>query len=270
LPKLAANLSLMFREVNFLERFAAAADAGFSGVECQFPYDHDAADVRARLQDHGLTQVLLNLPAGNWGAGERGIACHPDRINDFKASVDQAIRYANQLDCKNVHALAGITPQGVDGERLRATYVENLKYATERLSDEDITLLIEPINTRDIPGYYLRGTEQALDLMTEVGSDNIALQYDIYHMHIMEGDLALTIEQNLGRIAHIQLADDPGRHEPGTGNIAYALLLPFLDEIGYSGWVGCEYMPVAATLDGLGWADAYLKNDHIRGGLSNG
>lgn len=259
MPRLAANLTMMFNEVDFLDRFEAAAKAGFKGVEYLFPYDFSAHELKSRLDKFGLTQILHNLPAGDWAAGERGIACHPDRVEEFKSGVDQAITYATALGCAQVNCLIGIPPQGVDADTLKKTVVDNLTYAAEKLKTAGITLLIEQINTRDIPGFYLSGTEQALDLIKATGSDNIKVQYDIYHMQIMEGDLAPTMEKHLASIQHIQLADNPGRGEPGTGEINYPFLFSFLDKIGYEGWIGCEYKPKTTTQDGLGWADAYLK-----------
>jgi hydroxypyruvate isomerase len=253
MPKFAANLTMLFNEVGFLDRFAAARRAGFAGVEYLFPYDHDAAEIRARLDEHGLTQVLHNLPAGNWGAGERGIACHPDRVAEFDDGVARAVQYAAALGCTQLNCLAGIAPTGVDPGRARAVFVGNLRGAARRLQDAGIRLLIEPINTRDIPGFFLRTTAQALEIIDEVGSDNLFLQYDVYHMQIMEGDLATTLQKNVARIAHVQIADNPGRHEPGTGEINYDFLFDFLDRIGYPGWIGCEYKPTAATEAGLGW-----------------
>jgi hydroxypyruvate isomerase len=253
MPKFAANLTMLFNEVGFLDRFAAARRAGFAGVEYLFPYDHDAAEIRARLDEHGLTQVLHNLPAGNWGAGERGIACHPDRVAEFDDGVARAVQYAAALGCTQLNCLAGIAPAGLDPGRGRAALVGNLRGAARRLQDAGIRLLIEPINTRDIPGFFLRTTAQALEIIDEVGSDNLFLQYDVYHMQIMEGDLATTLQKNLARIAHVQIADNPGRHEPGTGEINYDFLFDFLDRIGYPGWIGCEYKPTAATEAGLGW-----------------
>lgn len=241
-----------------MDRFAAAAEAGFKGVEYLFPYDFDKDEIAAALKANGLTQVLHNLPAGDWGAGERGIACHPDRVEEFKAGVDQAIEYATTLGCKQINCLAGIAPEGVDEETLRKTFVSNLAYAAEKLGEHGIRLLIEPINTINIPGFYLNYTQQALDIIAETGSDNIRVQYDIYHMQIMEGDLARTMENNLAMIPHIQLADNPGRHEPGTGEINYPFLFDFLDKIGYTGWIGCEYAPAAGTKEGLGWITPYL------------
>ncbi|MCR4378597.1 MAG: hydroxypyruvate isomerase [Rhodospirillales bacterium] len=259
MPRFAANLSMLFNEVAFLERFEAAAGAGFKGVECQFPYDFEASEIKARLQHWGLTQVLHNLPVGNWAAGERGIACHPDRVEEFKIGVDQAIAYATELGCSQVNCLAGIAPKGVGADRVRATFVENLKFAADKLKDAGIRLLIEAINTRDIPGFYLCGTEQALDVIRETGSDNIRVQYDVYHMQIMEGDVAHGLEKNITMIQHIQVADNPGRGEPGTGEIDFLYLFKLLDQIGYAGWIGCEYKPVTTTMEGLGWAEQYLK-----------
>ncbi len=255
MPKFAANLSMLFTEEDFLDRFQAAAEAGFKGVEYLFPYDYSAAELKARLDEHGLTQVLHNLPAGDWGAGERGIACHPDRVEEFRAGVEKAIDYATVLGCKQVNCLAGIQPQGVSLEQARRTLVENLRYAADKLEAAGILLLAEPINTRDIPGFFLNRTEQALAIFDEVGSPNLKLQYDIYHMQIMEGDLAPTIEKHLDRIAHVQLADNPGRHEPGTGEIHYPFLFAHLDRLGYDGWIGCEYKPATTTQEGLGWLD---------------
>lgn len=255
MPRFAANLSMLFTEEDFLDRFKAAADAGFKGVEYLFPYDYPAADIRQRLDDFGLTQVLFNLPAGDWAAGERGIACHPDRVEEFRVGVDRAIDYAKVLGNTQVNCLAGIQPEGVSDAEARRTLVENLRFAADRLADAGILLIAEPINTRDIPGFFLNRTEQALALFDEVGSRNLKLQYDIYHMQIMEGDLAPTIEKHLDRIAHVQLADNPGRHEPGTGEINYPFLFAHLDRLGYDGWIGCEYKPKAGTQEGLGWLD---------------
>ncbi|CAH1045139.1 hydroxypyruvate isomerase [Halomonas sp. TD01] len=255
MAKFAANLSMLFTEVDFLDRFEAAAKAGFKGVEYLFPYDYAAADIKQRLDANGLTQVLHNLPAGDWGAGERGIACHPDRVEEFRAGVDKAIDYATALECKQVNCLAGIKPEGVSDAEAHRTLVENLRYAAEKLKAAGILLLAEPINTRDIPGFFLNRTEQALALFDEVGSDNLKLQYDIYHMQIMEGDLAPTIEKHFARVAHVQLADNPGRHEPGTGEINYPFLFSHLQQLGYDGWIGCEYKPKTTTVEGLGWLD---------------
>ncbi|MBJ9977763.1 hydroxypyruvate isomerase [Pseudomonas sp. S75] len=253
MPRFAANLSMLFTEQDFLARFKAAADAGFSGVEYLFPYDFGASDIKRELDAHGLTQVLFNLPAGDWAAGERGITCLPERVEEFRAGVDKAIEYAKVLGNTQVNALAGIRPQGVDDARIRQTFVDNLRYAAQKLEGAGIRLVMEMINTRDIPGFYLNTTEQALAIQAEVGSANLFLQYDIYHMQIMEGDLARTLEAHLGLINHVQLADNPGRHEPGTGEINYRFLFEHLDRIGYKGWIGAEYKPKGTTEAGLGW-----------------
>jgi hydroxypyruvate isomerase len=258
MPKLAANLTMMFGEVAFLERFEAAASAGFKAVEYLFPYDYDPQVLRQQLRDHGLVQVLHNLPAGNWAAGERGIACLPERVAEFKAGVDRAIEYANALDCDRVNCLAGIPPPATPSATARETLTRNVEYAASRLRAAGIKLLIEPINTRDVPGFFLSRTREAVEIIEAVGSDNLFLQYDIYHMQIMEGHVASTIETHLPLIGHMQLADAPGRHEPGTGEIDFAFLLDFIDRAGYGGWIGCEYIPAAGTVEGLRWAAPYL------------
>jgi len=253
MPKFAANLTMLFTEHAFLDRFAAAAEAGFTGVEYLFPYAWSQQELVARLRDHGLQQVLHNLPAGDWDGGERGIACLPGRVDEFRAGVERAIEYATALSCPRLNCLAGIRPAELSEEQAHDTLVANLSWAAERLREANISLVIEAINTIDIPGFFLTNTAQALAIADEVGSPNLALQYDIYHMQIMEGDLARTMERHLARIGHIQLADNPGRHEPGTGEINYPFLFGHLDRIGYSGWVGCEYKPLAGTREGLGW-----------------
>jgi hydroxypyruvate isomerase len=257
MPKFAANLTMLFNELPFLDRFAAAAEAGFKGVEYLFPYDFDKNELAGKLKEFGLKQVLHNLPAGNWAGGERGIAILPDRVSEFRESVSRAIDYAGTLGCPQVNCLAGLTPKEGSPERLRETFVANLDFAARALKDAGIKLLIEAINTRDIPGFYLTNTRQTMAIIDEVGSDNLFFQYDIYHMQIMEGDLTRTIEANLARIPHMQLADNPGRHEPGTGEINYPFLFQKLDEIGYDGWIGCEYKPKTATTKGLGWFAPY-------------
>lgn len=253
MPRFSANLSMLFGEHDFLDRFDTAARAGFKGVEYVGSYDHEPEVVAARLKKNGLAQVLFNLPPGDWGKGERGIAILPDRTDEFRRGVDTAIAYAKALGCGQVNCLAGIAPRDVEPSVLERNFVENLKFAAEMLEKAGIKLLIEPINTRDIPGFFLNTSRQALAIMDRVDSGNIFLQYDIYHMQIMEGDLARTIEANLGRIAHIQLADNPGRHEPGTGEINFPFLYQHLDRIGYSGWVGAEYKPKGSTEAGLEW-----------------
>jgi hydroxypyruvate isomerase len=257
MPRIAANLTMLFNEVPFLDRFEAAAKAGFKAVEFLFPYEYKAADLRARLDGNGLKLVLHNLPPGDWAKGERGIGGHPDRIGEFRANVDRAIEYATALGAPQLNCLAGIAPKDVPPEKLRATFVDNLRFASERLKGAGVKLLIEPINYYDIPGFYLNRTAQALDLIAEVGSDNLYVQYDIYHAQRMEGELANTIKANLGKIAHMQLADNPGRNEPGTGEINYRFLFGWLDAIGYDGWIGCEYRPATTTEAGLGWRAAH-------------
>jgi hydroxypyruvate isomerase len=255
--KLAANLTMLYNEVGFLDRFDAAAKSGFAGVEYLFPYAFPKEELVERLAKHKLTQVLHNLPAGDWAAGERGIACHPDRVGEFQDGVGKAIDYARALGCGQVNCLAGIAPVGVDREKVRGTFVANLRFAAEKLGAAGIKLLIEPVNTYDIPGFWLARTQQALDVIRDVGSNNLYLQYDIYHMQRMEGELANTIKAHLPQIAHLQLADNPGRNEPGTGEINYRFLFGFIDSIGYEGWIGCEYKPKGKTIDGLGWRAAH-------------
>jgi hydroxypyruvate isomerase len=259
MPRFCANLTLLFNEVPFMDRFRAAARAGFRAVEYLFPYDYDKDEIADALHANGLLQVLHNLPAGNWGAGERGIACHPDRVGEFQDGVGEAIAYATRLGCRQVNCLAGLAPRGVAPERARTTLVANLKFAALRLKEHGIRLLVEPINTRDMPGFYLTRTAQALDIIREVGSDNLFLQYDVYHMQVMEGDLAHTLERHLPQIAHIQIADNPGRHEPGTGEIDYRFLFAHIDRLGYPGWIGCEYKPATTTEAGLSWLDPYRE-----------
>ncbi len=258
MPRFCANLTMLFNEVPFMERFAAAAAAGFRGVEYLFPYEYDKTALAGALQQHQLTQVLHNMPPGNWAAGERGIGCHPQRTAEFREGVDRAIEYATALGCRQVNCLAGIRPAHLDPTDARETFISNLQYAAPKLEAAGIRLLIEPINTRDIPGFFLNYTKQAADIIKAVGSDNLFIQYDIYHAQIMEGDLARTIEAHLPQIAHMQLADNPGRHEPGSGEINYPFLFGHLDRIGYPGWIGCEYRPAAATGAGLGWVKPYL------------
>lgn len=257
MPKVAANLSMLFTEVDFLERFQKASEAGFRGVEYLFPYDYPAEQLAGLLKEHDLEQVLFNLPAGDWAAGDRGIACDPSRVEEFRAGVEKAIEYALVLGNTQINCLTGIVPAGVSIEQAEETVVENLRFAAKELKDAGITLIMEAINTRDIPGFFLTTTKQALAIKERVGSDNLMLQYDIYHMQIMEGDLARTCEANLNVINHVQLADNPGRNEPGTGEINYHFMLKHLDKIGYQGWVGCEYKPATTTEEGLGWLKEY-------------
>ncbi|NVK43710.1 MAG: hydroxypyruvate isomerase [Oceanospirillaceae bacterium] len=253
MPRFCANLSMLFTEYDFLDRFEAAARAGFEGVEYLFPYDYEPDEIRAKLDANSLTQVLFNLPAGDWAGGERGIACHPDRIEEFRAGVDKAIAYAKVLGNTQVNCLAGIQPQGISAGVAEDTFAENLKFAADKLKQAGIRLVMEAINTRDIPGFFLSNTQQALRIRDKVGSDNLGLQYDIYHMQIMEGDICPTLEAHIGAIQHLQLADNPGRHEPGTGELNYRFIFGFIDKLGYDGWIGCEYKPATTTEAGLGW-----------------
>ena len=259
MPKFAANLTMLYNELEFTQRFEAAAKAGFRGVEYLFPYAYPKEQLAETLGRLDLTQVLHNLPAGDWAKGERGIAVLAERTGEFQDGVGKAIEYARALGCTQLNCLAGIRPAGVTEERVRETLVANLRFAADKLKAAGIRLLVEAINTRDIPGFYVSGTQQTLDLIDATGSDNIYLQYDIYHMQRMEGELAGTMEKHLARIAHIQLADNPGRNEPGTGEINYAFLFALLDRIGYRGWIGCEYKPRTTTSEGLGWFTA-LRN----------
>ena len=256
MPRFNANLTMLFTERPFLDRFEAAAKAGFTGVEYLFPYDFAVEDLVERLKAHGLTQVLHNMPAGDWASGERGIAILPGRTDEFRAGVEKAIAYATALGCKQVNCIAGIAPAGIERAVLEETFIANLRHAAGRLKEAGIKLLIEAINPIDIPGFFLNTTAQALDIIARTGSDNLFVQYDIYHMQITEGDLARTMERNLAMIPHMQLADNPGRHEPGTGEINYPFLFAHLDRIGYAGWVGAEYRPKTTTEAGLGWFDA--------------
>ncbi|MBT8546734.1 hydroxypyruvate isomerase [Polynucleobacter paneuropaeus] len=255
----AANLTMLFNEFPFLDRFEQASKAGFKAVEFLFPYGIPAEDIKAKLDQYHLKLVLHNLPAGNWDGGERGIACLPDRVEEFKTGVAEAIRYAGILGVGQLNCLAGKVPAGVDHKLLHQTFVNNLRFAAAELKKNHLKLLVEPINEYDIPGFYLCSTQQAISILDEVGADNLFLQYDIYHAQRMEGELANTITKYFHRIAHMQLADNPGRNEPGTGEINYPFLFRFLEKIGYKGWVGCEYKPATDTLSGLSWMTKQLK-----------
>ena len=268
MPKFAANLTMLFNEVPFLERFGEAASSGFDAVEFLFPYDFEKSTLAELLKKHGLKLVLHNLPAGDWGRGERGIACHPDRAEEFRQGVGRAIDYAAALGCPKVNCLAGVLPPGVSAEAARKTLVANLRYAAPRLADAGLGLLLEPVNSRDIPGFFIDRTAPALGVIAEVGAENLKLQYDIYHAQVMEGDLARTIERAFARIGHIQLADNPGRNEPGTGEINFPYLFQRIDELGYAGWIGCEYKPRATTAGGLSWLEAYRTGRDPAGGFS--
>ena len=264
MPKFCANLSLLFNEFEFLDRFDAAARAGFTGVEIQFPYAFDSAAVAERAQAAGVEIVMFNLPAGDWAKGERGIACLPSRMSEFRDGVEKAIEYARATGCRRLNIVSGIAPPKLQEKTLRETFISNLRFASDELARAGITLLIEPINTRTIPGIYVRYSGQALALIDEAGA-KAQLQYDFFHMQIMEGDLAKTIEANIVRIGHMQVADVPERHEPGTGEIGFPYLFDQVDRLGYSGWIGAEYNPAHGTLAGLGWVRPYLDTLAFRG-----
>jgi hydroxypyruvate isomerase len=257
MPKFAANLSFIFQEVEFLDRFAAAARCGFRAVEYLGAYDHPPATIAAALERNGLAQALFNMPPGDWAAGERGMAALPGREAEFRAGLDTALGYAKATHCRLLHAMAGRWPEESDRGEAERVYVANLRYAAERLAPEGIAVVIEPINNRDIPGYFLNTTSQAMAVIERVGHPNLQLQLDLYHVQIMEGDLAHRIRAFGGRYPHVQIAGNPGRHEPDVGEINYPFLFDLLDEIGYAGWIGCEYRPKGETRAGLGWAARY-------------
>ncbi|QJQ96753.1 MULTISPECIES: 2-oxo-tetronate isomerase [Halomonadaceae] len=258
--RLAANLSMLFNEHDFLDRFAAAAEAGFRGVEYLFPYAHAPEEIATALREAGLTQVLFNLPPGDWEAGERGLASLPGREAEFRDSLIEALRYAEALGCPQVHAMAGLLPQDADHETIaahQATYLSNLRLAAGEAAKAGCDVLIEPINIRDMPGYFLSRQHQAMAMLDEIGADNLKLQFDLYHCQIMEGDLIRHLERQFTRIAHVQIAGVPDRHEPDQGEVNFPALLERLESLGYEGWIGCEYRPAGTTREGLGWGRAY-------------
>jgi len=266
MPRFAANLSMLYQELPFLDRFAAAAQDGFEAVEYLFPYAFERADIAARLKTNGLRQVLFNAPPGNWDAGERGLTCLPGRQAEFRTAISLALEYAAALDCPRVHAMAGLAPAGVPRETLRATYIDNLRWAAQQAAKQNVEVLIEPINTRDIPGFFLNRQDDAHIIVAEVAEPNLKVQMDLYHCQIVEGDLTMKLRLYLptGRVGHLQVAGVPQRHEPDIGEIHHAYLFSVLDELGYDGWVGCEYRPQAGarpggTSDGLGWLQPYLR-----------
>lgn len=265
MPRFAANLSMLYPEHAFLDRFAAAAHDGFTAVEYLFPYAFEAAEIAQRLQAHGLSQVLFNAPPGDWEAGERGLACLPGREAEFRQGIDLALSYAQVLACPRIHVMAGLAPDGVERARLQATYEANLAWAAAQAAQAGRELLIEPINPRDMPGYFLQRQEAAHEIVQGLGAANLKVQMDLYHCQIVEGDVAMKLRQYLpsGRVGHLQIAGVPMRHEPDLGELNYAYLLPLIDEIsaasGWRGWVGCEYRPARGTVAGgtsagLGWA----------------
>lgn len=253
MPKFAANLSFLFNEMPFMERFAAAAAAGFRGVEYLFPYDEDKEAVARALRDSDLENVLFNLPPGDWAAGERGLGALPGREQDFRDGVALALDFAMAAGTKRLHALAGIVPAGADRDRCRQIFIANLSYACEQLAPHGITLLIEPINTCDMPGYFLNYQKDAHTLLAEVGAPNLKVQMDFYHAQIMEGDITSTFRRYLPDVGHVQIASVPERHEPDLGELNYPWLFAMMDAAGYDGWIGCEYRPRAGTVTGLGW-----------------
>lgn len=257
MPRFAANLSYLFGEHRFLDRFAAAARAGFRAVECLYPYDHDAADLRRALDRHGLCQVLLNVPPGGAELAERGHGAIPGMEDAFQAGVRRAIAYATALGCPRIHVLAGVVPFAVTRADAEAAFVANLRWAATETAKHGIRCLIEPLNDRDNPGYFLTRTEDARRVIERVGADNLRLQFDFYHRQVMQGGLADAVRAHLDIIDHVQISGVPGRHEPDHGEIAYPYLFDLLDELGYAGWIGCEYQPRATTLEGLAWARPY-------------
>ncbi len=260
MPRFAANLSMMYTELDFLDRFAAAAKDGFRAVEYLFPYAYAADDLATRLADSGLQQVLFNAPPGNWDAGERGMASLPGRVDEFRRSfVEQALPYAERLQCRQVHVMAGLLPAGADRVVHQTTYQANLDWAAKQAAPAGVDVLIEPINTRDIPGFFLNRQDHAHQLIDDIGATNLKVQMDLYHCQIVEGDLAMKIRQYLptGRVGHFQIAGVPERQEPDRGEINHPYLFDLLDELGYDGWIGCEYRPRAGTTAGLGWFAGY-------------
>lgn len=253
MPRFAANLSMMFNEVPFLDRFAAAAACGFKGVEFLFPYEYEPAVLLERIRKYELEIALFNMPPGNWAAGERGITCIPGREDEFHAGVEKALAYATILGTRRLHAMAGIAPQGADPAECKATLIANLRYAAAKLAGHGIALLLEAINTRDMPGFFVATQAESFAICTAADAPNLKMQMDCYHMQVMEGDLATKLRRYAPHCGHIQIAGAPERHEPDTGEVRYEYLFHLLDEIGYDGWVGCEYRPAAKTVDGLGW-----------------
>lgn len=258
MPRFAANLSMMYVEHPFLQRFAAAARDGFQAVEFQFPYDFPSAELRAALRDAALEQVMFNAPPGKWDQGERGIASLPGRERDFDAALDRAIDYAESLSCRRLHLMAGILPDETRRAEHRRVYVSNLRRAARRLADHGMTALIEPINPRDIPGFFLNRQADAQAVCAEVGEPNLKVQMDVYHCQIVEGDVSMRLRQGFETIGHVQIAGVPHRHEPDLGELHHPYLFQVLDELGYSGWVGCEYRPRAGTSEGLAWLRGWL------------
>lgn len=258
MPRFAANLSMMYNEYAFLDRFAAAGRDGFKGVEYLFPYDYPAREIRDRLHTEELTQVLFNAPPGNWDAGERGIAALPGRQAECREGIATALEYATALGSKLVHVMAGI-PKGDDPHKQRDTYLANLAHAADQAAPLGVTVLMEPINRRDMPGYFLNRQDAAHAIRTELGRANLKVQFDAYHAQITEGDLAVKLKRDMAEIGHIQIAGVPDRHEPDQGEINYPYLLDLIDQLGYAGWIGCEYRPAGETTSGLGWTRTWRR-----------
>ncbi len=265
MPRFAANLSMLYNDVDFLDRFAAAARDGFKAVEYLFPYAYPAQELAQRLQANGLQQVLFNAPPGNWDAGERGLACLPGRETEFREGIAKAVEYAQTLQCPRIHVMAGLVPQGADAATVRATYIANVRFAAEQAAPHGIQILLEPINGRDMPGFFLSRQDQAHALIAEIGATNVKVQMDLYHCQIVEGDLAMKVRHYLptGNVGHFQIAGVPDRHEPDVGEINHTYLFKLLDSLGYDGWIGCVYRPARggaahATSDGLGWLKPWL------------
>jgi hydroxypyruvate isomerase len=259
MPRFAANLTLMFNELPFLERFAAAAGAGFDAVEFLFPYEHPAAAIADALEANALVNALFNLPPGDWAAGERGIGAIPGREDEFRDSVARALAYATALGTPRLHVMSGVVPAGADRAAYRATYVANLRAAAARAAAEGRVLLIEPLNPRDVPGYLVATQADAHAIREEVGAPNVKVQMDLYHCQIVEGDVAMRLRRHLPQVGHIQIAGVPERNEPDTGELNYPYLFRLLDELGYEGWVGCEYRPARGTREGLGWFEPWRR-----------
>ena len=257
MPRFSANLSFLFQDLPFLDRIDAAAANGFRGVEYMSPYDYDVPEIKRRLRAHGLTQVLFNLPAGDFAKGERGFATDPERRDEFRAGVAAAVSIANELDCKRVNCLTGIAIPGLDPARARATLVDNVRYAAQALGEIGAALVVEPLNRIDTPGFVIGTTAEALALIEEAAAPNFKVQYDVYHAQRAEGNIIATMRAHAAQIGHVQIADSPGRNEPGTGELAYERILPVLDEIGYEGWVGLEYRPSRPVPDTFAWVDAF-------------
>ncbi|HUI99518.1 MAG TPA: 2-oxo-tetronate isomerase [Usitatibacter sp.] len=253
MPRFAANLTMMYGEYPFLDRFAAAARDGFRGVEFLFPYAHEAREIRSRLEANGLAQALFNAPPGDWEKGERGLASIPGREEEFRRSIDTALEYARVLGNRCLHVMAGLLAPGEDRTRHREVYVANLAWAARLAREDGITVVIEPINTRDIPGFFLNRQDEAHAVCREAGEPNLKVQMDLYHCQIVEGDLATKIREHIAGIGHMQIAGVPERHEPDVGEVSYPYLFRLIDELGYAGWIGCEYRPKAGTSAGLDW-----------------